>query len=1255
MLFKKGIFLFIIFIALSVFYSKAQQKSPCTTIGQNSGSAFPVCGSNIFSQSSVPQCGGDTLPVLPCGNYATYTDKNPFWYKFTCFKTGTLGFLIVPNNILDDYDWQLFDITNHDAMDVYTDSSLIVAGNWSGQPGITGANDTGTNVIECGTDFFHNPPNISAMPTLIKEHQYLMLVSHFSDNQFGYNLSFGGSTGGTAIISDTLTPNISNVKVSCDGMKVKIKLNKSMLCSSIASDGSDFLISTNPLIDSIKGRGCRTGFDMDSVTIYLKSPLPTGTYQLTTQTGSDGATFKDICGTGIPINETFSFTKKTELPIPLDSITTPLPCMPQRLQLVFKRPIRCNSVAPDGSDFIISGPSPVSISNATTDCDSNGLSSVINVNLSTPISISGNYKIKLVQPVNFSPIIDECSIPTPVGSLNFMVVAKDSLNARFTSETTISCKQETVFSSFFGMGTGNNNANSWQWFFDSVLVATTPKDTISYTDFSSAKVLSLVVSNGVCFDTSTINIHPTNHFIKAAFQFPDTACPTIPVLFSDSSKGNIVSWKWSFGNRNIYQRQSPPLQSYPISFSDQTYAIKLVVTNSSNCIDSIQSIIVIKSSRPPYADSITKVGCSDSIINLIFVDSVLCNSIAPDGSNFSVKGPDSLKVLAATPLCNGVTATTIQISLSKPVKLNGVYSVLLHASANGDSIVNSCNIRTPDTLLHFTASHLVLAIIQDSIHIGCKQDTIFVTNTDKNLLDNCKWTLNNTQTLLTKSGRFIDSIFNPMPLQLILKNDYCSDTSIVTLIPASHLVKSDFTTLDTICPNIPAVFTNASQGNLSWFKWTFGNNDSSNLVSPPNVSYPFLDSMKTYQTRLIVKNTIGCYDTSVYKPVTVRSGSPAKIDHVLPLQCSPTLISLSFNKPLLCSSLNKNGTDFSITGPSNVLIDSAKMNCNDGLFYQTTLYLHDPILVSGNYIVKNTVASDGTFLHDGCNIPTQTGNSISVKALNAAKANFDAKINYGCKEASVEYVHNGANGVIKWQWFINDSLNSIARDTVIKYVDLTPKQVYLIVSNEDCSDTSKPQTISFDNETDTVKAHFSIQKMDDGSIEYTNFICPTETAIFKDSSIGMIKYYFWDFKNGNTSNAENPQLQTYPRKDSTLIYPVMHVVVGNYCKDTAYNNLKVIPNCYIAVPSAFTPNERMTNKNNRLYPLNAYKADNLIFKVFNRFGQLLYQTTDWTSGGWDGTVNGVSQDVGTYVWTLYYIDHDTREPVSLKGTAVLLK
>ena len=229
---------------------------------------------------------------------------------------------------------------------------------------------------------------------------------------------------------------------------------------------------------------------------------------------------------------------------------------------------------------------------------------------------------------------------------------------------------------------------------------------------------------------------------------------------------------------------------------------------------------------------------------------------------------------------------------------------------------------------------------------------------------------------------------------------------------------------------------------------------------------------------------------------------------MLPLQCSPTLISLSFNKPLLCSSLNKNGTDFSITGPSNVLIDSANMNCNDGLFYQTTLYLHNPILVSGNYIVKNSVASDGTFLHDGCNIPTQTGNSISVKALNAAKANFDAKINYGCKEASVEYVHNGANGVIKWQWFINDSLNSIARDTVIKYVDLTPKQVYLIVSNEDCSDTSKPQIISFDNETDTIKAHFSIQKMDDGSIEYTNFICPTETAIFKDSSIGMIKYYF---------------------------------------------------------------------------------------------------------------------------------------------------
>ena len=105
------------------------------------------------------------------------------------------------------------------------------------------------------------------------------------------------------------------------------------------------------------------------------------------------------------------------------------------------------------------------------------------------------------------------------------------------------------------------------------------------------------------------------------------------------------------------------------------------------------------------------------------------------------------------------------------------------------------------------------------------------------------------------------------------------------------------------------------------------------------------------------------------------------------------------------------------------------------------------------------------------------------------------------------------------------------------------------------------------------------------------------------------------------------------------------------CTDTAYHFVKVLDNCYIAVPTAFTPNG--DGLNDYLYPLNAYKATNLSFKVFNRAGQLAYETKDW-SVKWDGNIKGTKQASGVYVWMLDYNDA-TGKKISLKGTTLLIR
>src|ERR1700712_5601449 len=127
MLNKKLIIFVLHFFILKIGFA----QSVCSGLGQNPGTAFPVCGTDTFSIASVAICGDKQVPG-PC-TAVPLTDKNPYWYKFTCFTSGTLGFVITPNTITDDYDWQVFDITNHDPSTIYTDPKLFVACNWSGE------------------------------------------------------------------------------------------------------------------------------------------------------------------------------------------------------------------------------------------------------------------------------------------------------------------------------------------------------------------------------------------------------------------------------------------------------------------------------------------------------------------------------------------------------------------------------------------------------------------------------------------------------------------------------------------------------------------------------------------------------------------------------------------------------------------------------------------------------------------------------------------------------------------------------------------------------------------------------------------------------------------------------------------------------------------------------------------------------------------------------------------------------------------
>jgi gliding motility-associated-like protein len=97
--------------------------------------------------------------------------------------------------------------------------------------------------------------------------------------------------------------------------------------------------------------------------------------------------------------------------------------------------------------------------------------------------------------------------------------------------------------------------------------------------------------------------------------------------------------------------------------------------------------------------------------------------------------------------------------------------------------------------------------------------------------------------------------------------------------------------------------------------------------------------------------------------------------------------------------------------------------------------------------------------------------------------------------------------------------------------------------------------------------------------------------------------------------------------------------------------VKIVPGVAVHVPTAFTPNR--DGLNDVLRPTLMGIKELKTFKVFNRWGQLVFQTTEERKG-WDGTLGGQPVSSQVVVWMLEGIGVDNRRYLR-KGTSVLIR
>lgn len=217
------------------------------------------------------------------------------------------------------------------------------------------------------------------------------------------------------------------------------------------------------------------------------------------------------------------------------------------------------------------------------------------------------------------------------------------------------------------------------------------------------------------------------------------------------------------------------------------------------------------------------------------------------------------------------------------------------------------------------------------------------------------------------------------------------------------------------------------------------------------------------------------------------------------------------------------------------------------------------------------------------------------------------------------------------RWFNNDL--PVGQATQTRYRVRTSGTYYALLKNaEGCSITTRKQSILIDTAKPGIRY----------ALEYALKNVPLtlqarkigETALWKPAA------YL------NTPTSFTPGFKGAVDQQYTID---IRTIAGCLAVDTQL--VKIIEKVDIFVPTAFTPNK--DGRNDYLRPTLIGLKDLHFFRVYNRFGQLLFETRN-AQPGWDGMAQGMEQQTQTVVWVLEGTGLDGIV-YTQKGTTVLIR
>jgi gliding motility-associated-like protein len=140
--------------------------------------------------------------------------------------------------------------------------------------------------------------------------------------------------------------------------------------------------------------------------------------------------------------------------------------------------------------------------------------------------------------------------------------------------------------------------------------------------------------------------------------------------------------------------------------------------------------------------------------------------------------------------------------------------------------------------------------------------------------------------------------------------------------------------------------------------------------------------------------------------------------------------------------------------------------------------------------------------------------------------------------------------------------------------------------------------------------------------------------------------YVYDWAGSNGFTATGVSISTTINENTT--FAVSGTIVGCPLVE-AEINIEVVSEGEVEVPNAFSPNQ--DGKNDVFRVVANLPIVIIEFKVFNRYGEIIYNNTE---GEWDGTHNGQMVQNGGYIYIIQYVSY-LGEEVTEKGEVVLIR